>query len=439
MMSSPGWKRVWAAVLMLPALALAAAAASLYDPFLLRLRSGLPVAVVVISLAMLAGLGWRGRRHFGRAAITVLLVAWCVPLGAVTAVQAAFLAHRRAVLVAGGPAAAALGRHFIIGYTRLDDVVPLARKGLIGGIYVTRHNIRGRRAEDLAGEIARLQAIRASAGLPPLVVVADQEGGIVSHLSPQLTAVPALATLAALPVAERAAKAQAIGETQGRELARLGVTINLAPVVDLRRERGWNPFDRNSLIARRAIAGDPAVVADVAAGYVRGLAANHVGATVKHFPGLGRVRGDTHIVRASLGASVADLEASDWRPFRALLATTPAHLMVGHVAINAVDPGVPASLSKPVIDGVIRGRWGYDGVIVSDDMVMSAVYRHGGCDVAVKSLNAGLDLLLIAYDGVQYYRMFDCALAAQARGALDPAMMERSRKRLDRLSGDAAP
>ncbi|MEW6638990.1 MAG: glycoside hydrolase family 3 N-terminal domain-containing protein [Pseudomonadota bacterium] len=433
MTMSSGWKWLGAAALMLAALALATAAANLYDPFLLRLRPVLPAAVVVISVVTLAGLGWKGRRHFGRVAAIVLLAAWCVPLSAVTAVQAAFQAHRRAVLVADGPAAAALGRHFVVGYTRLDDMVPLARKGLIGGIYVTRHNIRGRRAEDLAGDIARLQAIRRSAGLPPLVVVADQEGGIVSHLSPQLTAVPALATLAGLPATERAAKAQAIGETQGRELARLGVTINLAPVVDLRRDRGWNPFDRNSLIARRAISSDPAVVADIAAGYVRGLAAHHVGATVKHFPGLGRVRGDTHIVRASLSAPLAELEATDWQPFRALLATTPAHLMVGHVAIAAVDPGVPASLSKPVIDGVIRGRWGFQGVIVSDDMVMSAVYRHGGCDVAVKSLNAGVDLLLIAYDGVQYYRMFDCALAAQARGALDPAMMERSRVRLDKL------
>jgi len=433
MMSSSVWRYLSIALLALPALLLAVAAANLYDPFLLRLRAGLPAAVIVISLGMLAGLGWRGWRHFGRVAVIVLLAAWCTPLLAVTATQAAFQAHRRAVLAAGGADAAALGRHFVVGYTRLDDVMPLARKGLIGGIYVTHHNIRGRRAEDLAADIARLQAIRSSAGLPPLVVVADQEGGIVSHLSPQLTAVPALATLAELPAAERAAKAQALGETQGRELARLGVTINLAPVVDLRRDRGWNLFDRNSLISRRAISGDPAVVADVAAGYVRGLATFHVGATVKHFPGLGRVRGDTHIVRASLKAPLAELEATDWRPFRELLATSPAHLMVGHVAINAVDPGVPASLSKPVIDGLIRGRWGFQGVIVSDDMVMSAVYRHGGCRVAVKSLNAGMDLLLVAYDGAQYYRMFDCALAAQAHGALDPAMMERSRVRLEKL------
>jgi beta-N-acetylhexosaminidase len=107
----------------------------------------------------------------------------------------------------------------------------------------------------LRSEIARLQTIRREAGLPPLIVAADQEGGIVSHLSPPLTSLPALATLAALPPAERSAKAEAYGRIHGRELALLGITLNFAPVVDLLRTEASNPLDFNSLISRRAIAG----------------------------------------------------------------------------------------------------------------------------------------------------------------------------------------
>jgi hypothetical protein len=105
---------------------------------------------------------------------------------------------------------------------------------------------------------------------------------------------------------------------------------------------------------------------------VRGLEAAGVGATIKHFPGLGRVRRDTHIVSADLDTPVDELDASDWRPFKDVLAGTSAQLMVGHVSLTAVDPGRPASHSKAVIDGIIRKKWHYQGIIITDDLVMRA-------------------------------------------------------------------
>jgi beta-N-acetylhexosaminidase len=93
--------------------------------------------------------------------------------------------------------------------------------------------------------------------------------------------------------------------------------------------RSRNRFDFNTLINQRAISGDPATVADIALAYVRGLDAFNVGATVKHFPGLGRVRADTHHFSADLDTPFAVLEASDWRPFRDVLAGSKAQLMIG--------------------------------------------------------------------------------------------------------------
>ena len=152
-------------------------------------------------------------------------------------------------------------------------------------------------------------------------------------------------------------KAEAFGRIHGQELSALGVNLNLAPVLDLRPESKRNRFDFNTLIGYRAISDDPATVADVAKSYVHGLEASGVGAAVKHFPGLGRVRADTHHFSAGLDTPLAELEASDWRPFRDVLDGSRAQLMIGHVTLSAVDPDHAASHSRLVVDGIVRRKW----------------------------------------------------------------------------------
>ncbi|MDR3464899.1 MAG: glycoside hydrolase family 3 N-terminal domain-containing protein [Xanthobacteraceae bacterium] len=431
MFRHPIVKRLAVAASAALAAGLVALGLDLYEPILTAVRPWAHSVVFAASAAMLAFLLWRGRG--ARRGITgrALLVLWCLPPLAMVAADLIDRGDRDAVARAEGPQARELGRHFIVGYTRRDEVAPLAARGLIAGVYITHHNIAGRTAADLKSEIADLQALRRAAGLPPLIVAADQEGGIVSHLSPQLTALPALATLADLAPDARASRAREFGEIQGRELHDLGVTMNFAPVVDLRTAAARRHVDLNSLISQRAISGDPAIVTEIAGNYIRGLNAQQVAGTIKHFPGLGRAAADTHLFSARIDAPLAELEDTDWKPFRALLgATTGAGLMVGHATVTALDPERPASLSKRVITDMIRGAWGYDGVIVTDDLVMGAVYRTGICDAAIAALNAGVDLLLIAYDGAQYDRAFPCALAALGRGEIDAAMLRASAARL---------
>src|SRR5882757_969947 len=105
------------------------------------------------------------------------------------------------------------------------------------------------------------------------------------------------------------------------------MNLNFAPVLDLRPEARRNRLDFNTLIGQRAISDDPAKVSTIAGAYIHGLESAGVNATVKHFPGLGRVRADTHHFNADLGTSLAVLEASDWRPFRDVLAGSKAQLM----------------------------------------------------------------------------------------------------------------
>jgi beta-N-acetylhexosaminidase len=202
------------------------------------------------------------------------------------------------------------------------------------------------------------------------------------------------------------------------------------PVLDLRPEPKRNRFDFNTLIGRRAISDDPVVVADIARSYVDGLEASGVGAAVKHFPGLGRVRTDTHHFNADLDTPVDQLEASDWIPFRKVLAGTRGHLMIGHVTLTSVDPDRAASHSRRVVDGIIRKKWNYQGIVMTDDLVMGAIYQRNVCAAVADALNAGVDLLLVAFDGAQFYRIFACATAASDAGKLDASTLRESGMRL---------
>ncbi|WP_312016983.1 glycoside hydrolase family 3 N-terminal domain-containing protein [Bradyrhizobium jicamae] len=309
------------------------------DPYLVMLRGTgnlvLAVTSIVVAVLLLRGCCLRESRRAGK----LLVALWCLPPIALLASHATFELRKQGVLRTEPARARLLGQHFIVGYSSFDEVARLAEAGLIGGIYVTRHNAAGRTGAALKGEIAALQDKRRVAGLPPLIVAADQEGGIVSHLAPPLAKLPALASLTDLAPDQQRAKAEEFGRIHGQELASLGVNLNFAPVLDLRPGARRNRFDFNTLISQRAISDDPINVGTIASAYIHGLEASGVAATVKHFPGLGRVRTDTHHFNADLDTPVDELEAADWRPFREVLSTTDARLMVGHVAVSALDPG----------------------------------------------------------------------------------------------------
>ena len=422
-------KRIGLMLLWLTGPVFVFAAANKNDPYLISLRGPGNVALAaasIIAVVILIRRGFWRRGIAGRA----LILLWCLPTVSMLAAHASFEWRKRNVLQTDVAQARSLGRHFVVGYSSFPEVAVLAEKGLISGVYITRHNIVGSTVERLQDEISALQARRRAAGLPPLIVAADQEGGIVSHLAPPLTRLPALSTLASLAPDVRARKAAELGRIHGQELAALGVNQNLAPVLDLRPDPKRNRFDFNTLIGQRAISDDPATVADIARAYVHGLEASGVGATVKHFPGLGRVRADTHHFSADLDTTLEELEASDWIPFRKVLAGSRAQLMIGHVTLTSVDPDRAASHSRLVVDGIVRKKWNYQGVIMTDDLVMGAIYQRNVCTAVVEALNAGVDLLLVAFDGAQFYRIFACAAAASAQGKLDAATLRASEMRL---------
>ncbi|WP_341359758.1 glycoside hydrolase family 3 N-terminal domain-containing protein [Georgenia sp. M64] len=238
-------------------------------------------------------------------------------------------------------------------------------------------------------QVAALTASLQEAAASPLLVAVDQEGGRVARLGPTRGFPPTLSARdlgRGDPAATRAASAE-----MARTLAAAGVTLNLAPVVDV------DTYPANPVIGSlgRSFSADPAAVAAHAAAFVQGHHDVGVLTTLKHFPGHGSSRGDTH---AGLVDVTATWDAVELEPYRVLVDAGLADaVMVAHVVNTAVDPRYPASLSAATINGLLRGELGYRGVVISDDLLMGAVAREWGFEEAVRrAVLAGTDIVLLA-------------------------------------------
>ena len=304
---------------------------------------------------------------------------------------------------------------------------------LIGGVFITLRNIEGKSADTIRAEIASLQALRSQRGLPPLWIATDQEGGVVSRLSPPLPQLPALAEwISSAPTAaERQQLAQDYADQQGQGLADLGVNLNFAPVVDL--NKGIvNPDDRFSVIYQRAISADKAVVTEVAQTYCAARATHAVRCTLKHFPGLGRLETDTHLASAHLDTPIAELAEDDWVPFQQIMQQSEAFTMLGHPVLTAVDPHHPASFSEAVVNQILRQQWRHEGILITDDFSMGAVFKSadGVAGAVVKALQSGIDLILISFDPDLYYPAMAALIKAEQQQFITPEQLNASRDRL---------
>jgi beta-N-acetylhexosaminidase len=137
---------------------------------------------------------------------------------------------------------------------------------------------------------------------------------------------------------------------------------------------------------------------------------------------------------------VAELTNTDWLPFHALMCDNRAFIMLGHVRLTALDKERPVSMSPAVIAGLLRRDWKYDGVLITDNFSMAAVYRssEGIVNGSIQALNAGVDLILISWDTDQYYPVMYALLKADRQGRLDREALKRSEQRLE-MAGRPAP
>lgn len=348
---------------------------------------------------------------------------------------------KAAVLAAPADILRRVGRHVITGYHTPAQLTPLLERTALGGVFVTARNTRRRNKQALATELATLRSLAAGSGQAAFWVSTDQEGGSVSRLSPPLAYQVSLPRmLRDLKVdASRTHAVETYAAKQAAALAGIGINLNFAPVADLNHNMR-SSADRYTRIRNRAISDKPDVVTEVARTYCEQFNKAQVYCTLKHFPGLGRVASDTHVTPATLKTPAEELARTDWLPFRNVLDRTPAFVMVGHHQVADLDAERPASTSPAVVQKLLREEWKFDGVVVTDDLVMGAIARRKGgmAQAAVDALNAGVDLVLIGAETDAVYDVLYALVIADQEGRLDYAKLNASEKRLARAAAPIA-
>jgi len=274
------------------------------------------------------------------------------------------------------------------GFAKLEAAVGDFAAGNV--ILFTRNMGPARATWELVRDVRAL--VEGGTGIVPFVCV-DQEGGTVVRLRNGVTPVPgAMAQAAAVGGGSFSlADVRGLGRLVGSELLALGINWNLAPVADV------NVNPSNPVIGVRSYGEDPRKVADLAAAFAAGLGDAGVLAAAKHFPGHGDTAVDSHLGMPLVPHDMRRLEAVELPPFRRLIAEGVAAVMTSHVRFPAVEPDeLPATLSRRVIQGLLRERLGFKGLVCTDCMEMKAVSGLMP-EAAVQAVKAGVDLIDIRH------------------------------------------
>ncbi|MEV6675467.1 glycoside hydrolase family 3 N-terminal domain-containing protein [Streptomyces erythrochromogenes] len=287
----------------------------------------------------------------------------------------------------------------------------------LGGIvyFAWAHNTRA--PQQIAALSAGLQQTALTTGARiPLLLSTDQEHGAVARIGRPATLFPGAMALGASGSAADALRAARIA---GAELAAMGIRQDYAPVADV------NVNPANPVIGVRSFGSDPHAVAELVAAQVRGYQGAGVAATAKHFPGHGDTETDSHVGLPVMRHTRAAWEELDEPPFRAAVEAGVDAIMTAHIVFPALDPsGDPATLSRPIVTGILRERLGFQGVVVTDALDMAGVrQKYGDERVPVLALLAGCDQLLNPPDLPLAHRS---VLEAVASGELTEARVEES-------------
>jgi beta-N-acetylhexosaminidase len=280
-------------------------------------------------------------------------------------------------------------------------------------------------------DVAQMRALTASfrdlVGRADAPVLIDQEGGRVQRMAPpHWQAYPSAASFGALADRDRALAAAGVAARLiAHDLAEVGVNVDCAPVLDVAQP------GMHAVIGTRSWSDDPARVAAFGRAVADGLIAGGVAPVIKHIPGHGRTRVDSHLELPVVEASRAELEACDFAPFIALRDLPMA--MTAHLLYTAIDPDRPATTSPIIVQSIMRGAIGFDGLILSDDLSMKAL---GGsfASRAAAVFAAGLDIALHCNGDLAEARA-----VADATPELAGASLRRAQAALATIAGGAQP
>jgi beta-N-acetylhexosaminidase len=382
-----------------------------------------PLAVALSTLALISCVGAAGRPAAGPSG------GRSSPAGQPTTPSADDSGAAASQPAAASPAALPsltpaqrAGQRVIYSYAGLEPPASLLsgiRHGQVGGVIFFGGNISSR--AQIAGVIKQLDQANASASNPlhavPLLLMTDQEGGLVRRLPGR----PAQSEKQIGEAAHPAAAAKAAGTGAGQNLAGVGMNVNLAPVLDVYRAAG--DFDDQF---GRSYSTSPQVVSALGADFIKAQQATGVAATAKHFPGLGAAASsqDTDAQPVTLDLSRHALRTIDEYPYQAAIAAGVKLVMVSWAVYPALARGTPAGLSSAVVNGELRSRLGFRGVTITDALEAGALQAFGTTGHrATLAVRAGMDLILCSGQKASQGRQARNALAtALSNGTLSASV-----------------
>ncbi len=283
------------------------------------------------------------------------------------------------------------GQRLMVGFHGkvLDDNLGfMIRKMHVGGLILFKRNVSD--PSQVAGLCRAAQACAAESGNPPLMIAIDQEGGPVARLGPPFTVFPGNRAIGA-DKSERAARE--FGTLTAQEFKGVGITMNLAPVLDV------VPQGLNFVMADRVFGEEPELVARLGKVVIETLQKNGIPATGKHFPGIGRTTVDSHLDLPHLDIERHVLDSTDLIPFRAAIGSGVEAMMLSHVVYRDLDSQWPASLSSIIAKDLLREAMGFEGITMTDDLDMGAVHKHFDVETVVsRIMDAEIDIALICHD-----------------------------------------
>jgi beta-glucosidase-like glycosyl hydrolase/endonuclease/exonuclease/phosphatase family metal-dependent hydrolase len=294
----------------------------------------------------------------------------------------------------------------------------------LGGVIYFTWTDSVRNPEQIAGLSNGLQQASITNTGIPLQISTDQEYGSVVRVGPPATQFPGGMALGATRSANFAREAGAIA---GRELKALGITTDFAPDADV----NVNPL--NPVIGVRSASSDPDLAAEIVAAQVKGYQRDgRIVSTAKHFPGHGDTETDSHVGIPEIHHTREQWTAIDLPPFQAAIRAGIQSIMTAHIVVKALDPsGDPATLSRPILSGILREQLRFDGVVITDSLGMKGVRdKYGDAEIPLRAIEAGVDQLLMPVDpGLAYNSVLD----AVRGGRISEARIDESVTRILKL------
>ena len=256
----------------------------------------------------------------------------------------------------------------------------------VGGVILFSINIET--PNQIKALCRSIQDYARSCGQPPLFIAVDQEGGQVARLKEPFTIFPGN------PHIKSDKDAVDFAEITAAELNQVGINMDMAPVMDV------SPEGFDSIMAGRTFGGDPSRVARLGVKVIEHLQLNSIMAVAKHFPGIGRTTLDSHLDLPILNDELPALEQFDLIPFEAGIQSDVSGIMLSHIFYPELDPQWPASLSPAIARELLRGKMGFNGLVLTDDLDMGAIAKHYDIHSAIQQvLEADIDLTLICHKG----------------------------------------